>query len=239
MPRSISYYALSLVIFSLSLCVDLSGQTLASTAEINDRKAEVLSNHTTIDTLNNGLQVIIIEDSSEHQMTLAWGARHMPSKESDRVGTAALTGELLRMGSSHLMGDSLDAKLEELGASILSKTGRIWATSPDSSSYETLAIFADILMQPAFSEESITEARNRHLAGLKEMDSNPKGIANKVGRRVLFGPNHPYGELETDESLMLILRDDLVRHHETHYRPNMSSLVIYSSLSEHNFFVIY
>ncbi|MDG2210356.1 MAG: pitrilysin family protein [Flavobacteriales bacterium] len=231
MPRSISYDALSLVIFSFSLCIDLSGQTRASTAEKNDRTAEVLSNHTTTDILSNGLQVIIIEDSSEHQMTLAWGAHHIPSKESDRVGIAALTGELLRMGSGHLMGDSLDAKLEELGAAISTQAGRIWATSPDSSSYKTLAIFADILMQPVFSEESLTEARNQHLAALKEMDSNPKGIANKVGRRVLFGPNHPYGELETDESLMLILRDDLVRYHETHYRPNMSSLVIYSGLS--------
>jgi zinc protease len=57
--------------------------------------------------------------------------------------------------------------------------------------------------------------------------SEPGPNARAVAARVLFGPT-PYGHLlsGTPESLALIKRDDLVKFHQTYYRPDNALLVI-------------
>src|SRR5207248_1956853 len=89
------------------------------------------------------------------------------------------------------------------------------------------AILADVIRNPAFKDEEIERSRRQALNNLRVALGTPGSIARFVAARVVFR-DAPYGHplSGTPESVPRIKRDDILKLHDTYYRPDNAILVI-------------
>jgi len=176
--------------------------------------------------LDNGMVVMLLED---HELPLVdavalvrTGARLEPA---DKVGLASLTGEVLRTGGTGSMSpDELNAFLENKAASI--ETGIGTASGSASMSAlakdlpEVLAVFADVLRDPAFAADQLEVARAAEIAAIARQNDDPQQIAFREFSDVVYDESSPYARQTTYASIGAIDRDDLVAWHERYFHPN-------------------
>ncbi|HXG27971.1 MAG TPA: pitrilysin family protein [Nevskiales bacterium] len=191
-------------------------------------------------TLDNGLKVLLAErrgtPMASFNLILDAGFATDAARGSDpaRPGLASLALDMLDEGTQTRDALTISAELERLGA-ILS-TG----SSLDSSSialsavrplYEpALAIFADVIQQPAFPAHELDRLKKQRLAAIQQEKAQPVSLAQRVLPPLLYGPQHPYGlpltGSGTEESVSAIDVGQLRRFHRDWIRPDNATLVV-------------
>ncbi|MBY6062761.1 M16 family metallopeptidase [Pseudidiomarina sediminum] len=192
-------------------------------------------------TLSNGLEVALAErhDVPTVQMRLVIDSGYA-ADFGGKVGTASYTMSMLREGTTSRDSLSLSKELETLGTNLSA------GASLDSSSINmdtlvtnlapSLEIMADVLMNPAFSDEEIERKRGLWLENIKKEKAQPTAQAYRVLPQLIFGDNHaysvPFTGSGTEASIQSLTRADLVNHAETWLRPDLSRLVIVGATTE-------
>jgi predicted Zn-dependent peptidase len=183
-------------------------------------------------TFPNGMIVYLLEDHELPLVSLSalirTGSIYDPP---DKVGLAELTGTVIRTGGTATRsGDDLDEALEFVGAEMGSWVG----LDSGGASLNVLTKdvttgvewFAEMLMRPAFAQEKIDLARNQTIEGIRRRNDHPGSIASREFRKLLYGPNHPYGRESTEATIRAITREDLVAFHRRYYHPNTTMLAV-------------
>jgi predicted Zn-dependent peptidase len=176
--------------------------------------------------LDNGMVVYLLEDHELPLITLNAMIRTGTWLDpADKVGLAAMTGAVMRMGGSALMSaDEIDDELERTAATISIAFGK----ESGSASLDVLKkdfprglqIFADLLRTPAFEPSRLELARLQAIEGIRRRQDNPGSVAAREFAKLLYGPAHPSAREGTVESVTRITRDDLVAFHRTTLQPN-------------------
>src|SRR5712692_1691363 len=195
-------------------------------------------------TLPNGLRVVVVPKSQmplvTAQLLIKSGGEVDPS---DLSGAADMTAALLTRGTTTKNATQIAEAIEALGGSL--NSGASW----DSSSITTgvmssrigpaMEILADVLRNPTFKDEEIDRLRRQYLNSLRVSLGTPGSIARFVAARVVYR-DAPYGHplSGTPESLPRIKRDDIVRLHDTFYRPDNAVLIIGGDISAENGFAL-
>lgn len=176
--------------------------------------------------LDNGMIVLLLED---HELPLVdavarirTGSRLEPPA---KVGLASLTGTVMRTGGTATMSaDELDDFLENRAASVETGIG-VDAGHASMSSLvedlpEVLAVFADVLRRPAFSEDRLEVALAQARTAVARQNDNPQGILFRELGEVVYGAESPYARSPTYATLAAIERADLLDWHARFYHPN-------------------
>jgi zinc protease len=154
----------------------------------------------------------------------------------DRAGLAALTGSLLTRGTAKRTGPELDSAIEFVGASLEAGAGR------DGMSVSLgvlkrdlglgLDLMAEVLLSPTFPEAEFKRKVAQTQAAIKRSEEDPGTVAGRALARLVF-PNHPYGRPPegTVESLGRITRDDVVRFHREHVRPDTAIIAVVGAVT--------
>lgn len=183
-------------------------------------------------TLKNGLRVIVIEDHDmpllSAQLLVKNGGEVDPSTLS---GLADMTASLLTKGTKTRTAPEIAQQIEALGGTLNSGAG--WDASRASVNVMSakigpaMTILADIVRNPVFQDEEIERLRQQYLDSLSVSMNDPGTLANWVAARVVFADS-PYGHpvSGTTASITQIKRDDIVKLHNTYYRPDNAVLVI-------------
>lgn len=182
--------------------------------------------------LENGMVLYLLED---HELPLIYiggmirtGRVYDPA---DKIGLAGLTGAVMRSGGTpSVSGDALDDELEFMAASMGSGIG----SSSGFASLDVLkkdfdrglALFADMLMHPAFPQDKLDLAKQQVLEGIRRRNDNPAGIAGRQFAKLVYGPDHPLARESSVETIGRITRDDLVSFHAAAYHPNAVILAV-------------
>jgi zinc protease len=149
---------------------------------------------------------------------VAGGARSPAGKS----GVASLTAGLLEAGAGNFDEEQISGRLVDLGAQLSSSSDHDMAsvTLRTLSSAEektgALALMRAVLSAPTFPEAVLAREKTRTIESLKEADTRPDAIAGKRFTQALY-PDHPYGNVATQESVAKIARDDLVAFHKAYY----------------------
>lgn len=183
-------------------------------------------------TLANGLRVIVVHRAGipvvAAQLSIRSGGEIDPPALG---GVADFTASLLTKGTQKRTAPQIAEAMEALGGSIGS--GAAWDSSSVSvavmsdKASQAISIMADAVRNPVFSEEEIERYRTQVLDDLSVNLSQPGTVARIVASRVVFGDGaygHPLSG--TPETVARIKRDDVVRIHQTYYRPDNAILVI-------------
>ncbi|MDQ3755397.1 MAG: insulinase family protein [Acidobacteriota bacterium] len=183
-------------------------------------------------TLANGLRVIVIERMGVPLVAASFVVKNGGEVDPAQLaGVADITATLLTKGTDKRTAPQIAEAIEALGGAL--ESGARWDASTASVNVMSsrfapaMEILAEVVRQPTFKEEEIERLRQQYLDDLTVALGQPGAIARFVAQRVVFGDT-PYGHplSGTPQSIVAIRRDDIVRMHQTYYRPDNAMLVI-------------
>jgi predicted Zn-dependent peptidase len=176
-------------------------------------------------TLKNGLKVIVVENHKVPRISYQLTVDVDPVLEKDAIGFVAMTGDLMRSGTSNKSKIEIDEAVDFIGANFSTYQNGMYGLTLTKHKEEFLAIVSDVLLNPSFPIEEVEKSKKQTISGLVSSKTNPEFIAKRVGQKLRNG-NHPYAEIQTEETTENITREHLVNYYESYYKPNTSYLVI-------------
>jgi zinc protease len=157
----------------------------------------------------------------------------------DRPGAASLTAELLDEGTASRNSLQISEEVKRLGAnfgtnSFFDGSGvnlNVLRKNLD----PALQLMADVVINPTFPEEELERQRIIYLGRIQQESKEPGTSAFKTYLRLLYGPNHPYGQpftgSGTESSIKAITRQDLVNYYKANYYPNNAAVVLVGDIT--------
>lgn len=183
--------------------------------------------------LANGLEVLIVEQHElpvvSMDLVIKTGAAADPN---GKAGLATLTADMLDEGTKKRSALDISNEVSAIGANL--GVGARWDSSSATLTTLTrhlgraLDLYADVVLNPAFSDEELERLRARRLTSLRQRRDSADAIADLVYNAVLYGPNHPYGHssIGDEKSNAALNVTELRRFYETYYRPNNAALIV-------------
>ena len=190
--------------------------------------------------LANGLQLMLVEDRRLPlvQMNLVlnsgWAA-----DPAGKPGAAALTAELLDEGTTSRTAIQISQEAQALGANFGTSSffdGSIVQLNVLTKHLNAgLSLMSDVVMHPTFPKEELERQRKIYLGRIQQEAKDPAVAGRKAFMRILYGPDHPYGQpytgSGTESSIQAIQREDLAGYYKNHYVPNNATIVIAGDIS--------
>ena len=152
------------------------------------------------------------------------------------LGTESMTLALLEEGTATRNSIAIAEAQERLGAGIGSGSSAdrsyISMFTPSPNLAGSLELMADIARKPAFPAAEIERVRGQMLAGIKQIKSNPAGLAQMALPPLLYGKESPYAKMAAiggdEEAVKKLTRDDLVDYYKAWIRPDKAKIFVVS-----------
>ncbi len=150
--------------------------------------------------LSNGIEVSLARRTSIPKISMAITFDAGTAADGPaRAGTQSLMMGLLEEGTLSLTAEQIAIEQERLGATITTgastDTSIVQMTALTANLAPSLALVADIVRNPAFKPEDVERAKGQQLAGISQERANPFGLAQRAIGPILYGPDHPYGNV--------------------------------------------
>jgi len=188
-------------------------------------------------TLKNGLQLLLVEDKNlptiDMRGMIYSGQVYEPA---EKAGLAIIAGEVLRSGGTEkLNGDQLDRELETMAASIETgindESGYIQVSMLKENLDRVLALTADILRRPVFSQEKIDLAKVTLRTVISRRNDNIGTIANREFNKLIYGSQSPFSRQVEYATVDAISREDIVNFYKTYFHPNRMLLAVWGDFN--------
>jgi zinc protease len=187
--------------------------------------------------LENGIEAYLVEQHQLPTVTVELnfdgGAITDPK---GKEGLASLCTDLITEGTEKLEKLALQEALADTASNIFSYAGAdsqgIMMTSLSKHVGSTHALFVDTVLTPGLRQEDLDRIIKRRVEELKQTRATPGPIAQRVSAVVLYGPKHPRGRVETDESLGAITVGDCKAFHQSQIKPKGARLFIVGDMTE-------
>jgi zinc protease len=187
------------------------------------------------DSLPNGLKLVLAERRSIPQVMfdLVLDAGYA-SDQFAQPGTASLAMSMLDEGTATRSALQISDRLAELGAN-LGASSRLDVSSVSLSALTerldpSLELYADVILHPAFRQADFERLRKQRLVQIQREKADPVGMALRVFPRLIYGEGHAYANpwtgSGTEASVQQITRQDLVKFHQTWFKPNHATMVV-------------
>ena len=186
-------------------------------------------------TLKNGMNVILVQRKGVPTIVgnLVVNAGFATDALS-KAGLASLAMDLLDEGTKNLSSLEISEKLQLLGASLNTyaslDVSSVRFTTLKQTFDPTLDIFADILLNPSFSQKEFERLKKEHLDNILQEQAEPFGMAIRVFPGILYGPGHPYSNPLSGSgfksTVEVITLDEIRRYYNDWFKPNNSTLII-------------
>lgn len=183
-------------------------------------------------TLSNGAQLIVSEkhDLPLVSVTVNFVGGRTQFEDPSKLGVAQLTAQMLTEGTTTRTGDQLADAQQMLGTQIStnigSESGSMGFTALSSKFAPALDLLADMMLNSTFPADALERRRGQMLVALTQAKDQPNTIASNVFSRVLYGEQHPYGRVTTEETVKAITRDDIVNFHNAYFQPSRAVITI-------------
>ena len=185
-----------------------------------------------IRTLQNGLQVVVVQHHEQPILTLRMLIRSgAASDPSQKQGVAVLTAALLDQGTTTRSAEQIADTIDSIGGGLGTGAGTDLSYANVLVMKDSLSLgfelLNDVVRNPAFKSDELERQRQQAISGLRVSYEDPDYVAGLVFDRLVYG-FHPYGlpNNGTPESLQSVTVDDLRAFHQTHYAPNNAILAV-------------
>jgi zinc protease len=189
-------------------------------------------------TLDNGLGVIV---APVHKLPIvsaalvvdAGAAAESPGAE----GVAQLTARMLLEGTRKRSGDVVSEQFERRGAAVGATAD--WDAAMLSMTVlvphleEAMALFAEVLLEPAFPERELSRIKSERLAELLQLRTEPRGLADEMFTRFVYDASSRYARPEAGDvaSVTSVDRASVERFYQARYRPNGATLILVGDIN--------
>jgi zinc protease len=186
-------------------------------------------------TLSNGLKVVLAERHTAPVVNFSLLVRGGYSSDSaNSTGTCSFAQRMLEEGTptrdSLDIGEELESLSAEFNAGANLDFSSVSLNALKINMDQALAIYADLILHPAFPEKEFDRIKKERLAAIQREKVTPIPMGLRVLPTLLYGKDHPYDETfvgtGSAASLVNMKREDLVKFHDAWYKPNNATLLI-------------
>ena len=181
--------------------------------------------------MDNGLKVFVVENHKLPKVSYSIRLNIDPVTEGDKKGYTDMTAELLGTGTKKRTKDQINSEIDFIGATLSTSSDGIYASCLTKHNTKLLDIVSDVLLNPEFTQEELDKAKNQAVSGLAASKANPEAMAANVSQVLVYGKDHPYGEIMTEATLANVTLEDCQKYYRTYFRPNVAYLAIVGDIT--------
>jgi len=188
--------------------------------------------------LDNGVTVLIKENHSVPlfvaRAAFLGGVRFEDEKNN---GVSNFVSEMFTRGTKTRSAEDIAREIESIAGEVSGFSGRnsfgVTVESLSRNFDKAMDIFADVILNPSFSQEEIERARRDILSSINRQGDNPLKTTVNLFLSTLY-QKHPYrfDVLGTKETVSKIGRDDLVAFYNKYVRPENIVIAIVGNVGE-------
>ncbi len=182
-------------------------------------------------TLPNGLKVFVVQNTKLPRVSATLTIDREALLEGDKVGMLSMAGELFRRGTVKMSKAVLDEEIDYLGATITASARSVSGSSLKNNFTKVFGLMADIALRPSFPADELEKIRKQELSGLAQNKEDANAIAQNVVSKLVYGKDHPYGEVETEETVKRVTVDDIRDYYNTYWKPNIAYLIFVGDIT--------
>ncbi|HDR52643.1 MAG TPA: insulinase family protein, partial [Mariniphaga anaerophila] len=182
-------------------------------------------------TLSNGLKVIVVENHKTPVISWQLSLDIDPVMENEAKGYVDMAGQLMRSGTKNRTKQEIDEEIDFIGASLNTFSTGIYASSLTRHKDKLLDLMSDVLLNPVFPEDELDKMVEQSISALAANENDANFMVDNLITSVVYGDEHPYGEVVTKASLENITRDHVANYYNTYFKPNTAYLVIVGDIT--------
>ena len=182
-------------------------------------------------TLANGLKVFVVQNSKLPRVSATLTIDRESLLEGDKAGMISMAGQLFRRGTTKMKKIVLDEEIDYLGATINTSASSVSGFSLKNNFSKVFELMTDIALQPSFPADELEKIRKQELSGLAQNKEDANAIAGNVVSRLVYGKDHPYGEVETEETVKKVTVEDIKSYYQTYWKPNIAYLIFVGDIT--------
>lgn len=198
--------------------------TAGPAPEINIGEAETF-------TLDNGLKVFVVQNDKLPRVSFTLVLERDPILEGDKAGYLGFVGQMMMAGTENRTKDELDEEIDFIGASISAGSTSMFSSSLKKHQEKALELMTDVLYNPIFPQEELDKLKKQSLTGLAQSKDDPNSISSRLSSSLVYGKDHPYGEVQTEATTNNIEVADVKAYYETFFKPNIAYLAIVGDMT--------
>lgn len=189
--------------------------------------------------LDNGVLVLGAKNAetptTAMRLRIGAGQQHEPL---DKLGLASLTAAMLNEATTENSNEELSNKMQKLGARVSFSADNAASTlsirSLSQNLDETLAIAAEMLLQPKFDPQDFERLKSQYLQSIIQGKKDPQQIAAVVYQLLLYGKDNSfaYTNMGTEATVSAITLDDVKAFYAAHYSPKIADIVAVSDVDK-------
>jgi len=177
-------------------------------------------------TTPNGMRVIVVRNTELPTVAIRLLIDRKPIFEGEVAGVVEVMGEVMKCGTAGRSKDQIDEQIDQIGGSLgVGGTG-LFASGLSRHTEKLLELLADITLHPTFPQSELERVVMQTQSGLKARKSEPDAIVDVVRRKALYGDAHPYGEIQTEETVSKITREKCIALYKAYFKPNRAILAV-------------
>lgn len=181
--------------------------------------------------LPNGLKVFVVQNNKLPRIAVSLVLNNDPVMEGEAVGYVEMTGELIRTGTKKKQKAEIDAYIDQIGASVSTSASGFYASSLSKYKNELFSILSELVLETEFRQEELDRLKKQTISGLQTAKDDANAIAGNVRKAMVYGKNHPYGQITTEKSVEKITLELCRNHYRTYFRPNVGYLALVGDIS--------
>jgi zinc protease len=182
--------------------------------------------------LPNGLKVFVVENHKLPRVSFSLVLDLDPIMEGEKSGYISTAGELIGRGTKTRTKEQLDEEIDFIGASFNTSSSGMSGSSLKKHSEKLLEILSDVLLNPSFPATELDKIKKQTISAIAADKDDPEAIAEDVASVLVYGKDHPYGEITTEESVKKITLDDCKNFYNTYFKPNVGYLAIVGDITK-------
>jgi zinc protease len=180
----------------------------------------------TVDKTVNGIRVIVVRNTKLPTVSMRLLIDREPILEGDYAGCVDISGSLMRNGTTDRTKDQLDEEIDRIGGSLGSGATSVYASGLSKYTEKLFDLLSDVTLHPSFPQDELDKLIMQTKSELQHRKVEPSALVEIVREKLLYGSTHPYGEIETEETVDRITREKCVEIYNTYFKPNHAILAV-------------
>jgi len=185
-------------------------------------------------TLANGLQIFVVKNTKLPKVTATLALDVDGFKEGDKAGLAEMSGQLLKRGTATKSKAALDEAVEFLGGSLSTSSQSASVSSLKNNFPKLMELMAEVILHPALASDELEKVRKQTISGIESSKDDADAISNNVMNKLVYGANHPFGEITTTKTVNAVKVEDVKNFIKTYWIPNNAYLIFVGDIDPAN-----
>ncbi len=176
--------------------------------------------------LKNGLTLLLVENHKLPQVSISLNIDSPLVVEGEKTGANSLLTAMLGKGSQTISKNDFEEEIDFLGAHFHFNSDGAHASALTRYFPRVLTLMADAALHPNFLAEEFEKEKEKTLTSIETSELDVKTAARRVENLVSYGPNHPYGEYMSKESVTGLNLNDIKNAYTELYNPQNAYITV-------------